>query len=119
MQTRRAVVVENDPDVAGWSAALLRHAGYEVRVAHTPEHALDELRDRAPDVVVLDEDGRDTSGVEVLAAIRRDPRLCNTPVIVYSAGNGRSPFVGDAAPDAVVSKSDGAAGLLSAVTRVS
>jgi CheY-like chemotaxis protein len=48
---------------------------------------LDLARERCPDVILLDLHLPDIDGIEVLSAIRRDPLIGRTPVIVLSAEN--------------------------------
>jgi signal transduction histidine kinase/CheY-like chemotaxis protein len=50
----KVLVVDDNEDAADTCAALLEIAGYTVRVAYTPEAALEALRDFTPDVAILD-----------------------------------------------------------------
>jgi signal transduction histidine kinase/ActR/RegA family two-component response regulator len=50
----KVLVVDDNEDAADTCAALLEIAGYTVRVAYTPEAALDSLRDFTPEVAILD-----------------------------------------------------------------
>jgi signal transduction histidine kinase/ActR/RegA family two-component response regulator len=48
------LVVDDNQDAADTCAALLEISGYTVRVAYTPEGALEVLREFKPDVAILD-----------------------------------------------------------------
>jgi signal transduction histidine kinase/CheY-like chemotaxis protein len=48
------LVVDDNEDAADTCAALLEIAGYTVRVAYTPEAALESLRSFTPDAAILD-----------------------------------------------------------------
>lgn len=57
----------------------------EVRGADTIQQALNELQSDTPALLLLDLDLPDGDGMEVLDAMRRDPRLRAVPVLVISA----------------------------------
>jgi DNA-binding response OmpR family regulator len=59
--------------------------GFEFVEAKDGDQALEILASRVPSCVVLDLMLPRTSGVDVLAAVRSDPRLEGMPVVVVSA----------------------------------
>jgi CheY-like chemotaxis protein len=65
--------------------AALRRDGYEFLEAPNGRDALDLMRERHPDVVVLDLMMPVLSGWDVLQERERDPELRPIPVIVVSA----------------------------------
>jgi CheY-like chemotaxis protein len=80
VKTHRSVlIVEDYPDGAESTAAVLGLCGYEVRVALTPREALRLAAESAPDVVVLDIGLPQMDGYELARQIRaaagRDPVL--------------------------------------------
>ncbi len=81
------LVVDDEPDIRELIAGVLEDEGYTVRTAATAEKALDEVRRRAPGLVVLDVwlQGSGMDGLSVLKVLKSmDPLL---PVIVIS-GHG-------------------------------
>jgi two-component system OmpR family response regulator len=73
----RALVVDDEPDLAEVVTSMLRHAGWEARNAHDGAAALAVFADFRPDVVVLDVNLPDLVGFEVLTRLRAiDPRVC-------------------------------------------
>ncbi len=66
-------------------AALLAQDSLECDCVADVEAALAALRDRAYDVVLLDLELGDRSGLEVLAAMRSRPELATTPAIMVTA----------------------------------
>lgn len=81
------LVVDDEPDIRDLIAGVLEDEGYSVRTAATSEKALEEVRARAPRLVVLDVwlQGSDMDGLSVLKYLKTiDPLL---PVIVIS-GHG-------------------------------
>jgi DNA-binding response OmpR family regulator len=66
------LVVDDDPLISNSIGFALKQEGYGVVLAGTGQSALDEVRRRNPDLVVLDVGLPDISGVEVCRRIRRD-----------------------------------------------
>jgi DNA-binding response OmpR family regulator len=80
-------VVDDDQDTGETVRDVLAAEGYDVVIARD---GLDLLRrmqasDAAPRVALVDWAMPGMSGEEVLAAIRADPSLSDTPVIIFSA----------------------------------
>lgn len=95
----RALVVEDDPGIAGGLLASLRQAGYAVDVCGTCDAAWHSLRLEPFDVVLLDLGLPDGEGLDLLARLRRQPAFesgstslpdRNTPVLIMTARDGVS-----------------------------
>jgi CheY-like chemotaxis protein len=86
-RVRRILVVDDDPDVLRLLTRLLRaiDSALEIRGVSSGEQALDELRSRAPDLMLLDIVMRGMDGWEVLALKERDARIRDIPVVLISA----------------------------------
>jgi DNA-binding response OmpR family regulator len=78
--------------------------GFEFVEAKDGDEALEILSSRVPSVVVLDLMLPRTSGVDVLAAVRSDPRLAGMPVVVVSAWSHLEREALDAGADRFVAK---------------
>ena len=81
------LIVDDEPDIRDLIAGVLEDEDYAVRTAATAEKALEEVRKRAPSLVVLDVwlQGSDMDGLSLLKFLKSiDPLL---PVIVIS-GHG-------------------------------
>ena len=70
MESRTAVVVEDDRDVGDAISSLLDLAGFDVVVARTGAEALSLIAEVQPDLVTLDLTLPDIDGVEVCRRIR-------------------------------------------------
>ncbi len=79
------LIVDDDPDSRRVASKFLAAAGVEVREAPDGETALEDMRRKAPDVVVLDLMMPVLDGFGVLATMRADPLLAGVPVVVLSA----------------------------------
>ncbi len=83
-QTRRVLVVEDNPDVSASLQMLLEASGYEVRCADTGRRALEEARRFVPEVVLLDLGLPDMSGQDVLKGLRALDEVRDASIIALS-----------------------------------
>lgn len=85
--TSDVLIVEDETDIRAMISGILEDEGYQVREAATSEEALEAVKTRKPNLVVLDVwlKGSGMDGIEVLAALKS--RYQNLPVIVIS-GHG-------------------------------
>jgi DNA-binding NtrC family response regulator len=85
------LVVEDDPDSAGFFRALMASEGYETHLCHSGEEALATLASgKEFDLVLLDLILPGLSGWEVLGHIKGDGKLRYLPVVVLSALNEKA-----------------------------
>ena len=81
-----AVLIVDDAANIVLSLDFLRgEAGFDVRVARDGEAALAAVRDRRPDVVLLDVMTPVKNGYEVCQAIRADPALRDVKIVMLTA----------------------------------
>jgi signal transduction histidine kinase/CheY-like chemotaxis protein len=97
---QRLLLVDDDMRAVRLLGRMVRACGYagELLTAHNGQEALDLLRSRRPDLVLLDVVMPVLGGREVLERMAADPALAPTPVIVVS-GQGpqddRLPLAGE------------------------
>ena len=82
-QPIRALVVDDEPNLAELLSTALRYEGWDVRAAHDGQAALAAARSHDPDVVVLDIMLPDLDGLTVLRRIREQG--CHAPVLFLTA----------------------------------
>jgi two-component system alkaline phosphatase synthesis response regulator PhoP len=82
---KRALVVEDDPDIVELIAHYLRADGFEVDSAGDGRLGLERLRSGRFEVAILDLQLPGMDGLAVCAEIRRDPRTRSLPVIMLTA----------------------------------
>jgi CheY-like chemotaxis protein len=80
----RILVADDEPSLREFLRIVLGE-DYEVIEAANGLEALDLARELPPDLFVLDVMMPGRSGLEVLAEVRRDPSLAETPVIMITA----------------------------------
>ena len=83
----RVFVVDDDDQVRGLMRRLLTRAGYTVEEFAVGATALDAIRERPPDLVLLDLMLPDASGNDILAQIRENPSTRLLPVVMMT-GHG-------------------------------
>jgi signal transduction histidine kinase len=84
--TAAVVLVVDDNDSNRFAkTTILSRAGYEVTEAATGQRALDALRQGPVDLVLLDINLPDISGLEVCARIKQDPTLATVQVLQISS----------------------------------
>jgi CheY-like chemotaxis protein len=82
----KVVIVDDDPDFCEFVHIVLETHGYEVHEAHDAVAGLALMREIAPDLVFLDAMmSYELAGVGAIRAIRSDPALQSTPLILISA----------------------------------
>jgi adenylate cyclase len=81
----RVLVVDDDPLNRMLLARSLEQEGHRVGSAASGQEALEILRDKPFDVVLLDIVMPELDGVSVLERLKRDPVLQHVPVIMISA----------------------------------
>ena len=83
--TRRALVIEDDPDTRAWLGRRLREEGWSVAEAENGRVALARLAEAPVDLVLLDLMMPEMDGFEFLDELRRTEAGHRTPVVVVTA----------------------------------
>lgn len=78
------LVVDDDPALREMLRQQLVERGYEVRLAKNGYEAIQSVRAKRPDVVVLDVMMPDISGFDVAAVLKSDPATEGVPIIILS-----------------------------------
>ena len=80
-----ALVIDDNRNTADSLCQLLSLLDVNAQPAYGPRAAMLALRGFIPDIVFLDLNMPGISGFEVLAYVRREPRLVKIPVVVVTA----------------------------------
>jgi len=78
------LLIEDDPFLIDIYTTKLETSGFEVGVAKNGEEALDKLKEKKPDLVILDIVLPRLDGWEVLARIKENPELKDLKVVALS-----------------------------------
>lgn len=78
------LVVDDDPSVRELLRQELTEMGYRVRLASNGFEAINEVRARRPDLVILDIMMPELSGFDVAAVLKNDPKTEELPILMLS-----------------------------------
>jgi CheY-like chemotaxis protein len=81
----RILVIDDEEQIATAVETLLRAQGYRVSKAFDGQRGLALAREQHPDLVVLDYELPEMDGLEVIAALRHEPRTRGIPVLLTTA----------------------------------
>ena len=83
--SKKILVVDDDPYILMSLEFLMKKNGYEVMVARNGTEALDLVEKQLPDIVLLDIMMPDVDGYEICRHIKKANRLKHTKVVFMSA----------------------------------
>jgi DNA-binding response OmpR family regulator len=81
----RIVVVDDEPAIRLLVQRALQHKGYEVQTAADGQEALDMVRARPPNLLLLDAMLPKVHGFEVARQVRSDPATRQVPIVIMTA----------------------------------
>ena len=85
----RVLIADDNADMREYLTNLLRNSGYQVIDVDDGQVALDALRADTPDLVISDVMMPGMDGLQLVAALRADPRTAAIPVLLLSARAGQ------------------------------
>jgi two-component system cell cycle response regulator DivK len=84
-EKKTILVVEDEEETAELFSEMLKVSGFQVISSSQSQKAIDMVKEKPPNGIVLDIMLADISGLEVLRFVRQDPQLSQIPVVVVSA----------------------------------
>ena len=81
----RILVVEDDPDIAELLRHYLERASHDVEVLTQGHDAMPRLRERLPDLLILDRMLPGVDGLEICRLVRASPAMADLPVMMVTA----------------------------------
>ena len=81
----RVLIVEDEPDIAGLLAFHLEREGYQVHRSRSGVDALQQVRARRPDLMLLDLMLPGMDGLEVCRRLRQEPVTASLPIVMLTA----------------------------------
>lgn len=81
---QRILVVDDDPDIREYFAAVLGDNGYQVEAVRDAASALARLETFHPDVIIVDVLLPGRSGLDLFVTLRRHPGWSSIPLVVIT-----------------------------------
>ena len=78
------LLVDDDPIVHWVLQQYLGRAGYEISTANDGRAALNMVRDKRPDLIILDVRMSDVDGLDTLKALKKDEATRSIPVMMMT-----------------------------------
>lgn len=82
--TKKILIIEDDKFLRDLIARKLTGEGFDISMAVDGEEGIKKIRDKRPDLVLLDLILPGIDGFEVLSRMRGDPSVASIPVIILS-----------------------------------
>ena len=84
LQGKQILVVEDQPLVSEILTDVLRRYDHPTH-AGSGRDALEQIKQKAPDVILLDLSLPDMNGLDVIKLVRRNEKTCRIPILAMSA----------------------------------
>jgi DNA-binding response OmpR family regulator len=81
----KLLLVDDDPQLLDVVRTLLEPWGFNLTLLDNPQEFWDTLEDTAPDLLILDVEMPELSGIDLCQVVRNDPRWSELPVLFLSA----------------------------------
>lgn len=81
----KILLVDDEFDISEAVATCLRAEGYEVDVCSNGKEALEYLAHQRPELMILDVMMPFVGGLDVLQAMKKQPKVSDIPVVLISA----------------------------------
>ncbi|MEJ2369161.1 MAG: response regulator [Acidobacteriota bacterium] len=88
----RILVVDDERDIVDYLIAVLQDNGYDAEGVYDSAAALEELRRRPPDLVLLDVMMPGRTGLSLFQTLKQTPRLASIPVLFISGYSREEEF---------------------------
>jgi len=86
---KRVLIVDDNEHLRVILASILRFSGYEIFEAESGTQAIEKALSAKPNLILLDLDLTDMSGLDAARVIRKNSTTANIPIIACSAWSGR------------------------------
>jgi DNA-binding response OmpR family regulator len=83
--TKKVLLIEDEPNIIEAVSFILSRAGLDVKTHSNGHDAVDAVRARDPDLVILDIMLPGKNGFDILQDIRADADLADLPVLMLTA----------------------------------
>lgn len=82
---KKVLLIEDEPNIIEAVSFILSRDGWDVKTHSNGHDAIDAVRNRTPDLIILDVMLPGKSGFDILKEIRSDQQFALTPVLMLTA----------------------------------
>jgi len=82
---KKVLLIEDEPNIIEAVSFILSRDGWDVKTHSNGHDAIDAVRNRHPDLIILDVMLPGKSGFDILKEIRSDHQFGQTPVLMLTA----------------------------------
>jgi len=86
---KRVLIVDDNEHLRVILASILRFSGYEILEADSGTQAIEKALSAKPNLILLDLDLTDMSGLDAARVIRKNSTTASIPIIACSAWSGK------------------------------
>ena len=90
---RKVLIVDDEPDVIAFLSAWLEDQGFTTVTALDGQQGMTVVADQRPDLILMDLEMPERTGVQLFRDLRRDEALSAIPVI-FITGSSQAPLFG-------------------------
>jgi pilus assembly protein CpaE len=83
--TEKILIVDDDVETLRLVGLMLQRQGYQIVAANNGSQAISMARTEDPDLIILDVMMPDMDGYQVTAQLRKDAKLAETPILMFTA----------------------------------
>lgn len=87
---KKILIVEDEQDYVNVLTQLLEPRGYKIEVAGTVKEGLERLESFAPDLLIVDWNLPDRSGVELVREVRASKKIRKVRIVMNSIRDGEN-----------------------------
>ncbi len=84
---RLALIVDDNRMIANSLTQMLNLLGYDVQAAYGAMMAIQQMAQRAPDVILMDLHMQGLNGIDLCRHLRKDVHLRHIPILAMSSDN--------------------------------
>ena len=99
---KKVLIVDDDPDIAEVVSALLSRNGFEVSTYDTGYRAVEVIKERNPDLVLLDINLPGKQGTDICRELKQISNI--PPILLFSAHANERNILAECKADGFVSK---------------
>lgn len=101
---KKILICDDDRDIVEVTSLILKDDGYEVKAVYSSDNILEEVKEYAPDLILMDLRVPKKGGEEATRELKLDDKTKTIPVLVFSANHEAVKISKEIGADGFVSK---------------